>query len=48
MKKYYDSPEIALFCLTATVITNSQPDPDEWETEIIGSDDDFNANSDDT
>ena len=47
MKKYYDSPEIALFRLTATVLTSSQPDPDEWETEIIGSDDDYNANSDD-
>ena len=48
MKKYYDSPEIALFRLSAAVLTSSQPDPDEWETEIIGSDDDYNANSDDT
>ena len=48
MKQYYESPEIALFRLSAAVLTSSQPDPEDWETEIIGSEDDYNANSDET
>ncbi len=46
MKKY-NEPEIALFRLSAVVMTASG-DPDEWETDIIGSEDDYEEQSDDT
>ena len=46
--KTYMKPELEFLRLTAACIFTASGDPDEWETDIVTPEDDYNADSDDT